>query len=117
DRDWCHSAAPAVVDGRSRVDFSYLVLRQSGTTATDPKLFRVVSDRMEEKGRQRIFGCGPAGRDSIVRLDRDRTEANAAFHRLARGDTITISEVTRTGEGLRIPREALVRRSGEETES
>src|SRR4051812_10312430 len=112
DRDWCHSAAPAVVEGRSRVDFSYLVLRHSGTPATDQTLFRVVSDRLEEKGRQRIFGCGPAGRESIVRLDRDRTEENAPFDRLERGDTVTISEATRTGEGLRIPPQALVRRSG-----
>lgn len=110
DRDWCHSAAPAVADGRSRVDFSYLVLRQSGTPVTDQTLFRVVSDRLEEKGRQRVFGCGPAGRTSIVRLDRDRTDENAAFDQIERGDTITIDQVTRTGEGVRIPRQALVRK-------
>lgn len=110
ERDWCHDAAPAVVAGRSRVDFSYLVLRAAGTAATDPTLFRVVSDRLEEKGRLRLFGCGPAGRHPLVRLTRERSEANAAFDTLERGTAATFEGTTTAGDGLRVTNETKVLR-------
>lgn len=108
ERDWCHDAAPAAAAGRSRVDFSYLVVRGAGTPATDPGLFRVVSDRLEEKGRVRLFGCGPAGRHPLVRLSRDRSESNAAFDTAERGGAVTVRGAERAGDGLRIGRETRV---------
>jgi hypothetical protein len=110
ERDWCHDAAPPATLGRSRVDFSYLVLRRSGVAAHDPGLVRVVSDRLEEKGRIRMFGCGPAGRQPLVRLDRERSEANAALDGAARGDSLTIEGAGQAGDGLRIGRDARVTR-------
>ena len=90
ERDWCHDATyepPAVVGQRPRrVDFAYLALRTTGEPSQDPSLFRVVSDRLEEKGRLRLYGCGPAGRHPLVRLDRHHTESNAAFAEAERGD-------------------------------
>jgi hypothetical protein len=108
ERDWCHDAAPPAAAGRSRVDFSYLVLRRSGAAATDPALYRVVSDRLEEKGKLRIYGCGPAGRHALVRLTRDRAPANAALDRLERGTEISVHATTSTGDGLRITSESEV---------
>jgi hypothetical protein len=111
ERDWCHDAAPPVAVDRSRVDFSYLVLRRQGEPATDPSLFRVVSDRLEEKGRARFFGCGPAGRQPLVRLDRERSAANAAFDLVQRGDAVTATELVEAGDGLRIGKQSeLLRR-------
>jgi hypothetical protein len=110
DRDWCHDAAPAVAIDRSRVDFSYLVLRRDGIAETDQGLFRVVSDRFDEKGRTRLFGCGPAGRHPLVRLTRERSEANAPFDAAARGDVIAITSPGQSGDGLRISRESAVLR-------
>jgi len=102
ERDWCHDAAPPAAAGRSRVDFSYLVLRTAGAAATDPTLFRIVSDRLEEKGRLRLYGCGPAGRHALVRLTRERSEANAAFDTLERGAVATLEGARPAGDGLRV---------------
>lgn len=112
-RDWCHDTAVVVESehgARWRVDFSYLVLQAGrGTTVApgaahdgSPAQFRVVSDRLEEKGRLRIFGCGPTGRQPLVRQDRDATEANAAFGSLNRGDLVNVGDTREAGDGLRV---------------
>lgn len=103
-RDWCHDAAPALVAGRSRVDFSYLALRPRGTASTDQRLYRVVSDRLIEKGRQRLFGCGPAGRTAIVRLDKERAPGNEVFDVAERGQLMAIDGAASAGDGLRVDR-------------
>ena len=61
-----------------------------------------MSDRLVEKGRLKIFGCGPAGRQAIVRLDRAASAANAAFDDLERGDVATIANARVATDGLRI---------------
>jgi hypothetical protein len=112
ERDWCHDAAPPAAAGRSRVDFSYLVLRRTGAPATDPALFRVVSDPLPEKGRLRLFGCGPAGRHPLVRLTRARSDTNGAFDQLERGDVAVVEGTGVAGDGLRITTETKVLRGG-----
>jgi hypothetical protein len=109
-RDWCHDAAPAVAAGRSRVDFSYLALRSQGVAAEDRELFRVVSDPLPEKGRMRLYGCGPAGRAALVRLNRDRGPANVALDQAARGELIAVRGAVSGNDGLRVGPEAEVRR-------
>jgi hypothetical protein len=118
ERDWCHDAvSPGAAgrDGPARVDFSYLALRRSGAGAGadvdfagDPALFRIVSDPLVEKGRLRFFGCGPAGRNALVRLDRHRTPANRAFSELSRGDLVLISGTTVENDGWRLQPETTV---------
>jgi ribosomal protein RSM22 (predicted rRNA methylase) len=97
ERDWCHDAAK--VPSAPRVDFSYLVLRTEPTAAASASVSRVVSDLLVEKGRLKIFGCGPAGRQALVRLDRAATAANADFDRLERGDVVSIEAATLTVQG------------------
>ena len=118
----------------ARVDFSYLVLRRaeraatggvasgvasasaSGVagSATPPEqqarldVFRVVSDRLVEKGRLRVFGCGPTGRHALIRLDRHASTANQAFAELERGDVVRIGSTTVAQDGLRIERDTPV---------
>jgi len=89
-RDWCHASGAVLEAGRSRVDFSYLVLRARGEAERDPALYRVVSDRLRDKGRLRVWGCGPAGRHELVRLDRDCSDTSAAFDEVERGDVIEV---------------------------
>jgi SAM-dependent methyltransferase len=114
ERDWCHDAAlePSAVTGQRarRVDFSYLVLRAAGETPApqDPALFRIVSDPLVEKGRLRFFGCGPSGRDALVRLDRHRTPANRAFDQAVRGDLIRIQGLATAGDGRRLGADTIV---------
>jgi hypothetical protein len=115
DRDWCHDTATRASDDPSapaRVDFSYLVLRRHAVPVADPTLFRIVSDSLVEKGRLRLFGCGPAGRHPLVRLDRHRTAANRAFGDLLRGDVAQISGAATAGDGLRVTDLATVARVG-----
>jgi SAM-dependent methyltransferase len=110
DRDWCHAAAPWPPDAppgrgggaRSRVDFSYLVLARRGEAESDRRLFRVVSDAMVDKGRLRLYGCGPAGRHALIRLNRERAEANQDFELAQRGDVLVVAGSERAGDGLRI---------------
>jgi len=109
-RDWCHDAAPVAGEGR-RIDFSYLVLRASGAQVTDPSIYRIVSDPLPEKGRLRLYGCGPAGRHALVRLDRHASPSNAAFEELVRGDVATVTRPAFAGDGLRVSAETVVRRS------
>src|SRR6185437_8783694 len=84
DRDWCHDAAP--VPSRPRVDFSYLVLARE---PIPPRPFhRVVSDPLREKGRLRLFVCGPEGRYPLIRLSRHRGPNNEALDRVVRGGAL-----------------------------
>ncbi len=112
DRDWCHDATfePSEIIGRRprRVDFATWRCARQAPPPTDPSLFRIVSDRLDEKGRLRVFGCGPAGRHPLVRLDRHHTRPNAAFALIERGDLIRVQGATPAGDGLRVGAEATV---------
>jgi len=87
------------------------VLRASGAQVTDPSIYRIVSDPLPEKGRLRLYGCGPAGRHALVRLDRQTSPSNAAFAELVRGDVATVARPAFAGDGLRVATETVVRRS------
>jgi ribosomal protein RSM22 (predicted rRNA methylase) len=108
DRDWCHDSAEVVVAGRSRVDFSYLILRQSGTKEIDRNRYRVVSDPLKDKGRLRFFVCGATGRLVLMRLDRDRSAANQALDRMHRGDIIVLPNVPVQDDSIRIAPDSTV---------
>ena len=112
ERDWCHDTAlrANVTGPASRVDFSYLVLRAQGEPVTDPTLFRIVSEPLAEKGRLRLYGCGPAGRQPLVRLRRHESENNSAFGELERGDLVRIARTTFARDGLRVTPETVVER-------
>jgi hypothetical protein len=110
ERDWCHDAAPAAVTGGARVDFSYLALRAAADFVMDPTVFRIVSDPLVEKGRLRLYGCGPAGRHPLVRIDRQASPANSAFADLQRGDVAIVAGTTTAGDGLRVTAETTVTR-------
>ena len=99
ERDWCHDAAP--VPSKPRVDFSYLVLRAEPVPPA-PTLNRVVSDPMPEKGRLRLFVCGPQGRHPLIRLTRYRGPKNAALDRATRGAALSISDTEPAADGLRV---------------
>jgi SAM-dependent methyltransferase len=110
ERDWCHDAVRATGATGRRVDFTYLALRAAPPPAAPMTTFRVVSDRLVEKGRLKIFGCGPAGRQPIVRLDRAASPANAAMDELARGDVADFQRTRFSSDGLRVIEETRVTR-------
>jgi hypothetical protein len=101
ERDFCHMSTAAIAQGRSRVDFSYLLLRKQGTPNADNSVFRMVSDPMKDKGRLRFFGCGPAGRLLVTRLDRERSPTNQLLDEIERGAVVRIEGGTSQSDGLR----------------
>ena len=104
ERDWCHDAA--AVTSRPRVDFSYLVL--SAEPVPPAPLYRVVSDPLPEKGRLRLFVCGPTGRHPLVRLHRHRAGPNAALDRIVRGDVVALDSGERAEDTLRVTADTIV---------
>jgi len=108
DRDWCHDSV--VAEKGRRVDFSYLVLRKSQTEVVDPFLVRIVSDALPEKGKIRFFACGSAGRVATIRLDKNKTKANADFSKLKRGDVARIERASPASDGIRIAADTRVDR-------
>lgn len=108
ERDFCHASAGIIADGRSRVDFSYLVVRRQGSASQDHQLFRIVSDPMKDKGRLRMFGCGPAGRVLLTRLDREASTGNRDLARAARGDLVRVRDAQARPDGLRCTSETAV---------
>jgi hypothetical protein len=82
---------------------SYLVLAPKGEPWAEPRperLFRIVSESLEGKGRQRYIGCGPEGRLGLAMQEKHRTEANQRFFKLKRGEVISVTHTEPKGDGL-----------------
>ncbi len=113
--DWCHAERafnlPPLLEQLARtaglhkeaVKMSYLILAPKGEPWRDPpagRTFRIVSEALEGKGRQRFMACGPEGRFGLALQEKHRTAQNAAFFGLARGDVVRVSEAEPRGDGL-----------------
>jgi SAM-dependent methyltransferase len=113
--DWCHAerhwTPPPLLEQLARtaglhkeaLKMSYLVLAAKGEDWPAPpagRTFRIVSEALEGKGRQRWMGCGPEGRMGLALQDKHRTLANAAFFQLHRGDVVALTETEPRGDGL-----------------
>jgi hypothetical protein len=123
--DWCHEdlavdlppwlipIARAAGLRHEGLSYSYLVLRNDGTTlagtlaaSSGAGLLRVVSERIKTKGKLEMFLCGsfrsekealaPA-RARVTRLDRDRAEPNRAWEKLERGEVAVLSPAPELG--------------------
>ncbi len=124
-KDWCHTEFEwrptnqmtqidqRIGNRKDALKFSYLVLRKdgknvldlkrlSGTPAEESACWRVVSELIVEKGKQRAFLCGEAGRVQFTRLDRHESPPNQAFGDLIRGDLVKITGAKPHGEEGRI---------------
>jgi len=110
ERDFCHMSAGAIAQGRSRVDFSYLVLHKQGTANADKSVFCMVSDPMKDKGRLRFFACGPAGRLLVTRLDRECSPGNQLLDEIERGDVVRVQDGNLLSDGLRCVRSTAISR-------
>ena len=89
---------------KDALKFSYLVLRKDGRTIADrgQNIYRVVSERMVMKGEQRVWLCNETGRQLVGRLEKERSEDNAAFDRWERGAIVRLAEIDRRGTVGRI---------------
>jgi predicted nicotinamide N-methyase len=115
ETDWCHAERPwqmpRIVEEIARaaqlhkeaLKMSYVALAPKGEAWREPppgRLFRIVSEPLEGKGRQRYMGCGPEGRVGLALQEKHRTPENEAFFRLQRGDVIRVSETEERGDGF-----------------
>jgi SAM-dependent methyltransferase len=115
ETDWCHGERnwrmPALVEQIARgatlhkeaLKMSYLALAPKGEDwpALPPgRLFRIVSEPLEGKGRHRYIGCGPEGRVGLALQEKHRTPENEKFFRLYRGDVIEVTETEEKGDGF-----------------
>ncbi|MGO9828899.1 MAG: small ribosomal subunit Rsm22 family protein [Myxococcaceae bacterium] len=113
--DWCHAERawrmPPLLDSLARaaglhkeaLKMSYLVLAPKGEPWPEPpggRTFRIVSEALEGKGRQRFMGCGPEGRMGLALQEKHRSAANGAFFQLVRGDVVRLTETEPRGDGL-----------------
>jgi hypothetical protein len=90
------------------LSFAPLILARTPPPAA-AGTWRVVGVPPPEKGKKRVWVCGEE-RVALVRLDRELSEANADLDRLARGDLVQLSGLTRRGDGLRAGKESSIRR-------
>jgi SAM-dependent methyltransferase len=115
ESDWCHAERswrmPALVESIARaaslhkeaLKMSYLVLAPKGEAWREPppgRVFRIVSEPLEGKGRARYMGCGPEGRVGLAMQHRHVRPGNEAFMKLDRGDVIEITTTQPKGDGL-----------------
>ena len=91
---------------------TYLLLAAPGEGWTEPppgRLFRIVSEPLTSKGRQRYVGCGPEGRVGLALQDKHVTNKNSSFSRLSRGDIIEVDHTEPRGDGLALDENSAVR--------
>lgn len=115
ETDWCHAERawnpPPLVEAVARaaglhkeaLKMAYLVLAPKGEAWPDPpggRLFRVVSEPLEGKGRARYMGCGPEGRVGLALQEKHRGPGNEGFFALQRGDLVRVGETTEKGDGF-----------------
>lgn len=130
DRDWCHAGLrfqpPRALEAIGRavgidptdVRFTYLIFEKAPAPAAEPpELLRVVSELMVEKGRMKIWVCGPRGRVLLDRQDKHRTEANALLDVLQRDDLLTVRGAEEKPGNLRVLETTAVERPQRATEA
>jgi hypothetical protein len=97
---------------KESLKMSYLLIASPNSTWNEPpqgRAFRIVSEPLQGKGRLRYMGCGPEGRIGLALQEKHRTEQNAAFFRLQRGDVIVLTEAEARGDGLALSERSEVR--------
>jgi hypothetical protein len=114
ESDWCHAERswrmPKLVEELARsaglhkesLKMSYLVIAPKGESWAKPpegSVFRIVSEALAGKGRQRFMGCGPEGRVGLAMQDKHENEKNRLFFKVSRGDVIRISNTEDRGDG------------------
>ena len=82
---------------KDALKFSYLLLRKDGRTIAErsPDVYRVVSEVMAMKGDRRVWLCNETGRPLVGRLDKARSDANAALERWHRGAIVRVEHIER----------------------
>ncbi len=107
ERDWCHQelayALPpplaSVAEGAGLrfegLSYASLVLRNEPRrfeAQPGRSLYRIVSQRLDSKGKLELYGCGEPGYVRLSRLDREASPQNKAFGEAQRGHILEVGE-------------------------
>jgi ribosomal protein RSM22 (predicted rRNA methylase) len=100
--EWCHQSVnwlpPDFLEilnkGINReidvLKFAYLVIARTRSQQNIPHGYRVVSNLLREKGKQRCFLCTPKGRVELVKLDKSHSTYNKNFSAITMGSVVNI---------------------------
>ena len=123
ESDWCHAErgwrmpelttaiARAATLHKESLKMSYLMLAPKGEAWAEPPdgtLFRIVSEPLEGKGRQRVMGCGPTGRVGLAMQDKHVNEKTRLFGKAVRGDVLRVSNTEPRGDGVTLTEHSTV---------
>jgi len=110
-REWCHQSVAwsppeylqIINQGLNReidvLKFAYLVAVKTKTPQMKQTSYRVISQLLKEKGKQRCFVCAPEGRVELVRLNKSRNATNACFDRISKGAIVGLKNIVCKKEG------------------
>ncbi len=105
EKDWCHQSIVWHVPEYmkilnqglnreiDRLKFSYLVIAQKDFPKKPVDTYLVISSLLREKGKQRCYLCTQKGRIELVRLKRDKSQANRTFDRIRKSDVIILDKI------------------------
>lgn len=127
ERDWCHDQLPfdlpaptaALAEAASlrteRLTYSYLTLRNHprrlwDVADRDRRVFRIVGGPVDSKGKTEWDACGEPGLVRLRRIDRERSDANAAMDGAARGALVALDREPADESQLRFRPGVTVRR-------
>ncbi|MFT3706888.1 MAG: small ribosomal subunit Rsm22 family protein [Archangium sp.] len=114
ESDWCHAERnwrmPRLIEDVARsaglhkesLKMSYLIVAPKGEAWAEPpsgSVFRIVSEALEGKGRQRFMGCGPEGRVGLAMQEKHENEKNRLFFKMSRGDVVRVTNTEERGDG------------------
>lgn len=123
ETDWCHAERPwrmpeltntiarAATLHKESLKMSYLMLAPKGEAWAEPPpgtLFRIVSEKLEGKGRTRVMGCGPAGRVGLAMQDKHHSEKTRLFAKAVRGDVLRVTDTEPRGDGVTLTENSTV---------
>lgn len=106
-----NTIARAATLHKESLKMSYLMLAPKGEAWAEPPpgtLFRIVSEKLEGKGRTRVMGCGPAGRVGLAMQDKHHSEKTRLFAKAVRGDVLRVTDTEPRGDGVTLTENSTV---------
>jgi len=120
--DWCHSDVdwerPPFIKAiddivgtlRLTLKSTYMVIRKDemtlGKALQEESLYRIVSERFDEKGRVRAFLCGENGRNEHIINKRDLRDTNRDFQNIRKYDVVKLTRQEPRAHDIRLLQES-----------
>ncbi len=124
--DWCHfyidwqqddvlkKLDKIVGNDNHHLKCSYVILyKGTKQVVKNPAIGRIVSNRMQTKGKMEVVVCHEHGRTRLTRLDKERSSCNQSLDHIKRGDSLDLEPFSfdryDPNRNLRVGRETRVK--------